>query len=837
MSEKTTPIVNRSLLSWIFTRHLKLQVLLVVIVVVAVAARVLPLEMQKRIVNEAIADANFDLLVTYCGVYLVAFITASGLKFFINALQTIIGQRTLADMRKALFSHIVRLPMPFFRNTESGLVVSALSTELATAGDFIGMAVAIPVTNLLTLAAFAGYLFWLNPLLAVVSFSIYPLVLILVPRLQKRVNRYNRKRVDATRNMSAKIGETVGGIHGVKGCGAYRIEDGKFAALTDALKRIRIKWNLYRFGVKVTNNLFTNFSRFLIFALGGYLALEGRLELGALVAFLSAQEKLYDPWKELIRFYQAFQTAAVTYQRTMHYFDVSPETAIEPAQRSPLDLDGRLEVERLSFVTDSDKTLLHEVSFSLDSGRHLALVGFSGSGKSTLANCLVGLYTPSAGSVALGGKQTSELTLRDIRHNIGFVSQNPFVFKGTIEENLLYATAADADDGPKGKAPPQPDLNDRIEALQQAGLFADMLDLGLQATLDTHRDRTHPLASDVIDLRQRFRQKFAEKLADDIEPYHPDHYLYYSSVAENLLFGTPRQEMAPAEWLMGNRLFETTLDEVGLRRPLLKLGLRMADQYLDIFGHISAVPPNLPLTTDELDAHRRSIQRYRTRGLEALKPPDRQRLMKLALRFVPAKHSIASLSDSLAEKILEARTVLADRLPEKDRQTISVYDPQVFIQGASILENIIFGKVKTENAARQNRIFKHVNQLLVEHELLEAILKIGLQFQVGSGGENLSGGQKQKLAIARVLLKKPPVLIMDEATASLDNKSQARVQNMLETRWRGRSTLVAVIHRLDIIKNYDKIAVMKSGRIAEMGTYEELMEKKDTLHALVGKEA
>jgi ABC-type multidrug transport system fused ATPase/permease subunit len=107
-----------------------------------------------------------------------------------------------------------------------------------------------------------------------------------------------------------------------------------------------------------------------------------------------------------------------------------------------------------------------------------------------------------------------------------------------------------------------------------------------------------------------------------------------------------------------------------------------------------------------------------------------------------------------------------------------------------------------------------------------------LKFQVGRRGENLSGGQRQKLALARALLKNPSILLLDEATASLDNTSQDRVQKVLESRWKGRSTVVAVIHRLDIIENYDKIAVMDAGRIEEMGTYEELMGKKGLLYRL-----
>lgn len=122
---------------------------------------------------------------------------------------------------------------------------------------------------------------------------------------------------------------------------------------------------------------------------------------------------------------------------------------------------------------------------------------------------------------------------------------------------------------------------------------------------------------------------------------------------------------------------------------------------------------------------------------------------------------------------------------------------------------------------------------MIEEEILEGILAMGMQYRVGTKGENLSGGQRQKLAIARILLKEPTLLVMDEATSGLDNESQARIQNLLETYWKDKSTLISVVHRLDIIRNYDKIAVMKAGKIIEMGTYNELMDEHGVLHELV----
>jgi putative ABC transport system ATP-binding protein len=112
-------------------------------------------------------------------------------------------------------------------------------------------------------------------------------------------------------------------------------------------------------------------------------------------------------------------------------------------------------------------------------------------------------------------------------------------------------------------------------------------------------------------------------------------------------------------------------------------------------------------------------------------------------------------------------------------------------------------------------------------------MDIGLDFQVGSKGDRLSGGQKQKIAIARALLKKPPILIMDEATASLDNVSQRRIQAYIEDHLRGRTTVVAVLHRLDMTPGYDQIMVLKGGRVMETGDYDTLMAQKGAFYDLV----
>ncbi len=697
------------------------------------------------------------------------------------------------------------------------------------------MAVSGPVSNVLTLLAFAVYLFSLNPLLAGVSFSIYPIVVFLVPVLQKGVNRANKKRVDAARTLSSRIAESITGIHEVHGNGAYNIENKKYDRLVDHLLKIRIVWSLYRFAVKTSNSFFVSLGPFIVFILGGYLTIKGQLELGALVAFLSAQERLYDPWKELIEFYQVYQDGSVTYKRTMEFFDVEPEHAIEPDDRAPYDLEASVDVKDLSFVTDSGIRLLDGINLSLNPGEHLALVGFSGSGKSTLALCIGQLYKYTSGHVLIGDKEVADLTKKDMVNNMGFVAQSPFIFDGTIEENLLYACRAKANgNGQDGDG--LPSLDDIIAVLHQTGIFVDVLRFGMNTIL-TH-DQNEELVDVIIRIRENFQRDFGEELSDYVEFFDENQYLFFSSVAENLIFGAPNKNDYSDANLCNNQYFLNFLKQADLTRPLLSLGAELARQTVDILG---SLPPDAiffkqsPIGPEELDEFKTLVERFKRKKLHELSAEDHKKLLELAMRFVPGVHKMVALPAMLENLILEGRAMFREKIANDAPQAITFYEISEYIFSQTILNNIFFGKIKTANPQAQEKINQSIIQLLIEEDLLETIIEIGMYYQVGTKGDKLSGGQQQKLAIARIFLKHPRILIMDEATSALDNTSQTRIQNLLETRWKKKSTVISVVHRLDTIKNYDHVAVMKAGKITEIGTYDELMARKGMLYELVGK--
>jgi len=827
---------QRTLFSWVLTSNIKLQGLLLAVIVVTVAIRVLPLEMQKKIINEAIGESKVNLLIMYCGYYLAAVVSASGLKFAINSLQAYIGQEALADMRKKLYAHILTLPIGFFRKASPGMIVSSLMTEVATAGDFVGQAIAVPVTNILTLLAFAGYLFYLNPLLAGLSMVLYPMALIFVPMMQKRSNAANRERVDTGRKMSTMIGETVSGIHEIHGNASFRLENDRFADITDKQFKVRLRWTMWKFAIKNSNNFFQSLGPFVLFLVGGWLAIHGRFDLGALVAFLSANEKLYDPWKELMDFYQSWQDAKVGYNRVMEYFTDDCEFTLEPAEdRPPLTLPGKIDVSDLVMEVPGGIKLLKGVSVSINPGEHLALVGFSGSGKSTLALCIGQIYKYSSGQCQLSGHEISTMAKSDLAENMGFVPQHPFIFEGTIKQNLLYSVNARLVAKGLDLAENEPSLDRLIEVSQQVGLFLDVLRFGLNTVF--RKGKKEHLVQKIVAIREAYYEDQGEELKNYVEFFDEGRYLDYSSVAANIVFGSPNDEAYLPENLHENAEFRAFLQEAGLMLMLLELGRELTLQTVDILKNVPEADESFfeqsPMLPGEFEEYSHLAERLERLPASSLPEEEQALLLRLALRFAPGRHTIAALPAVSERMLLTGRTMFMERIAATDPDRVAFYRRDNYIHTQTILDNILFGKLKTESPKVLDKVNKTIIMLLIQQDMLERIVELGLDFQVGTHGDRLSGGQRQKVALARAFLKEPPLLMLDEATAALDNASQTRIQNLLDSKWKGKSTVIAVVHRLDTIKGYDKIAVMKAGRIVETGSYDELMAKGGMLYELV----
>jgi ABC-type multidrug transport system fused ATPase/permease subunit len=732
---------------------------------------------------------------------------------------------------------------------QAGTVISAMTAELNAIGFFLGGALAIPITSVLTFIVFIGFMFNLNPLLALLSMGMYPIEFIVIPFLQKKYNRLNKKRVKTTRSMANVVNEAISGIHEIHGNASYRLEEKKLSDYIQKLYVLVKRLFIVKYGIKFANNVFQSMGPFILFLVGGYLAINGQFTLGALVAFLSAYEKVYDPWKELIEYYQSYQDAKVRYKQIMRLFDLDLEHALLPLCRDPFTLQGNISMKNITFTVSSGVKLLEDINLEVRANEQVALVGYSGSGKSTLALLIAQLYDASQGTISIDDHQMTDLSKLDVGRNVAMIAQQPFIFTGTIRENLLYGVQAVADDSPL------PDRSHILSVLRQVGLQDDIIRFGLQAVLTV--EQCKPFREKFLRMRQIIHTRLRSDFEKVVEFYDAAAYLYYSNIRDNIVFGDSLTGEFIIEGLPDHPRFMELLQKMNLEKPLLTLGYAIATQSVALLANFQDDEfffRDNPMKADEFTTYSQLVEK-----LTSPQPKEkeaRRLLLILALRFIPQKHSIVSLPSAMERKILAARRRFQEIVIHIDTDqgtTLGVWSPCItgpktgeavdfipfcpteYIYTHTLLDNILFGALKSEQMLDE-QLRNLASQAFQDERLLDEVMDIGLNFEVGSKGDRLSGGQKQKLAIARAFIKDAPIVIMDEATASLDNTSQARIQGLLETDYKGRKTVIAVIHRLDLTPSYDRIVVMKAGRIVEQGTYDELMERKGAFYDLARAE-
>jgi ABC-type multidrug transport system fused ATPase/permease subunit len=849
-ADSSIRITERSLFYWILRRHRSMQLVLLLIIVVSLFFKVFPLEMQKRIINEAIYLKDIQLLYLYCGLYIGAVTIASLMKYGINVLQVYIGQKILVEMREELYRHVLQLPLQFYRKMQPGTVISAMTAELNAIGFFLGGALAIPITSVLTFVVFIGFMFDLNPLLAMLSMGVYPIELFVVPYLQKKYNRLNTTRVKTTRAMANVVNESISGIHEIHGNTSYILEEKKLSSYIAQLYGLMKKLFIVKYGIKFANNFFQSLGPFILFLVGGYMAIHGQFTLGALVAFLSAYEKVYDPWKEIIEYYQSYQDAQIRYRQIMQIFDIDPPHLMLPPGREPFSLQGNIRLSNVSFKVPSGVRLLEDISLDIKANEQIAMVGYSGSGKSTLALLIAQLYDVSQGTIDIDEYSIDDLCKMDIGNNVAMIAQQPFIFSGTISENLLYGIQAISNEKDF------PERSRILSVIRDVGLQDDIIRFGLQAVLSP--DECSPFRDKFLRMRQIIQTTLRDEFESAIEFYDATKYLYYSNIRDNIIFGDSLSREFVVERLPEHPRFMKLLRETQLEKPLLTLGFAIATQTVSLLADFQDDEfffRDNPMESSEFKTYSELLGR-----LSSPQPEDseaRGLLLVLAFRFIPKKHSIVSLPSAMEQKILAARHRFQETIVDIDMDHCKEHGsckpcrkiprcgeasgfipfcPSEYMYTRTLLDNILFGAVKSDQVLDE-QLRTLAAQAFQDEKLLDEVMDIGLNFEVGSKGDRLSGGQKQKLAIARAFLKDAPILIMDEATASLDNTSQARIQGLLEKEFKGKKTIIAVIHRLDLTPAFDRIVVLKNGRIVEQGTYEELMKRKGDFYELTRAES
>jgi ATP-binding cassette subfamily B protein len=346
-------------------------------------------------------------------------------------------ERIAADLRTHTYGHLQRLSLEYFGGQRTGDLMARVSTDTERICDFLSLNLLGFSTDLIMMLMTAGILFWIDPWLALVTLAPFPLLGWMILHVRERLRKGFLESGRVWGDMTSVLADTIPGIRVVKAFAQEQREIERFRHSNDqvlaANDRVNRVWSF--FGPAVT--LSTEVGLLVIWAFGAWMISRGQIKVGVLTAFTAYMARFYARLDAMSRMVAAVQRAAASAQRIFEILDQVPSVR-EPARPViPAQLQGEIELRGVGFQY-GNREVLKDVNLTIRPGEMIGLVGPSGSGKSTLVNLVCRFYDVNQGAVLVDGEDIRHFSLETYRRHIGLVLQEPFLFYGTIAENIAY---------------------------------------------------------------------------------------------------------------------------------------------------------------------------------------------------------------------------------------------------------------------------------------------------------------------------------------------------------------------------------------------------------------
>ncbi len=348
-----------------------------------------------------------------------------------------IGQEALLDLRRMLFAHVQELSLSFYERYNSGRIISRLTSDIDALNELLATGLTSVVTSLISVVAIIVILIHLDAGLGLVTLVAMPLVLALTWWFRHNSARSYRAVRRAIVLVIVQYVESLGGIRAVQ---AFRREPRNQEIFEDVNGRYRDA-NIWAnrlastFGPGIT--LLGRLTTATVLLLGGYLVVNGQMTLGVLTAFVLYLRQFFEPMQDLSQFYNVFQAAGAALEKLAGVIEESP-TVPEPSSPVPMrNPRGAVSLEGVTFAY-REKPVLHDVSIEIPAGQIIAVVGETGAGKTTIARMIARFYDPTDGRVTLDGVDERSISTADLRRSIVVVTQESFLFSGTVGDNLMF---------------------------------------------------------------------------------------------------------------------------------------------------------------------------------------------------------------------------------------------------------------------------------------------------------------------------------------------------------------------------------------------------------------
>nr|WP_161974173.1 ABC transporter ATP-binding protein [Rhizobium deserti] len=392
----------------------------------------------ESVVNEAFANKRADIVWLICASILAAFILRGFATYGQAVTLSKIGNNIVARYQRRLYSHLMTLSVGFFSESRSAYLAAQVSQNVSGIRDVLNLTVTSTARDLLTLAALVGVMFVKDWVLALIVFAVAPPLLYALRYVSKRLRAATRESVEINSRVLGAMQETIQGISIVKAFTMEQELERKVNGIIDTAERRANRIARLSERTSPLTETFAGFAISSVLAYAAFRSIYNDVPPGAFFAFVTALLMAYDPARRLAKLQVQIDRAVVNAQMIYAILDTQPAQREKPGAQDLATTTARVELQGVVFSYATGSPILRGVDIVAEGGKTTALVGQSGAGKSTIINLIPRFYDPTEGRILIDGQDIAEVTKASLRRQLAYVSQQPYLFEGSIRDNIRY---------------------------------------------------------------------------------------------------------------------------------------------------------------------------------------------------------------------------------------------------------------------------------------------------------------------------------------------------------------------------------------------------------------
>ena len=391
-----------------------------------------------RAIDEFIGQDDIAGLTQIVIVLVIVYLIGMFSMRFQTYLMASAGQRALADMRRQIIEKVETLSLQYLERKESGDLMSRLVNDIDMINTFLSQGLAQSIGALFALVGIVVAMFLLNWQLALAVLAIVPLMLLATTLFARLARQAFRKTRSTIGDVSADLQEELGGVRVTQAFNRGDLNIRRFAERNAANRDANVSANAITSAFAPTMDVLSTLDTAIVAALGGYMAVQGIITVGVLVSFLQYVQNFFRPVQTVAQIWTLAQSAFAAAERVFELFDTEPDIQDALGAIDLPEIQGRVRLDNVTFGYDPQVPVLEQIDLVAEPGQTLALVGPTGAGKTTLVSLILRFYEVTSGRVTIDENDVRDVTQYSLRSQMGMVPQDPFLFSGTVLDNIRY---------------------------------------------------------------------------------------------------------------------------------------------------------------------------------------------------------------------------------------------------------------------------------------------------------------------------------------------------------------------------------------------------------------